>query len=327
MESCLGTVERYTKWIAPYQQPVLIYNPVAGKLRRDTQRILQRTTEALVRANIVHPHSLTFEPTSGPNDATRIARQAAKDGFDLILVLGGDGTINEVVNGMVHSNAALGILPGGTANVLAMELGLGSRVYRAIERLAKCEPRRVSVGRVCGQPAEESRHFLAMTGAGLDARIVYDINPRFKAMAGKVAYWVTGFAHATQSVGQFDARINGDTYRCGFALASRVRNYGGDLEIASGASLALDDFEIILFEGSNPLRYLWYMLGVGTKRVKKMAGVHAVRCTAADFASLHPDLRPSEVHLQIDGEYAGRLPARIEIVPAALTLLMPPEYR
>jgi diacylglycerol kinase (ATP) len=238
------------------------------------------------------------------------------DGADLILVLGGDGTINEVVNGMIHTTAVLGILPGGTANVLAMELGLGSRVYRAIERLAKCEPRRVSVGHVCG---EDSRHFLAMSGAGLDARIVYDINPRFKAWAGKVAYWVTGFAHATQSVGQFDARINGSSYRCGFALASRVRNYGGDLEIATGASLKHDDFEIVLFEGSNPLRYLWYMMGVATKNVKKMKGVHAVRHGSVEFTG--------DVHLQVDGEYAGKLPARIEIVPAALTLLMPPEYR
>ena len=254
--------------------------------------------------------------TCGPNDATRIAREAAADGADLILVLGGDGTINEAVNGMVHSNAVLGILPGGTANVVAMELGLGSRLRRAIQRLSKCEPRRVSVGLA---HAADARHFLAMSGAGLDARIVYDINPQFKARAGKLAYWLTGFAHATQPVGQLEARINGSSYRCGFMLASRVRNYGGDLEIARGASLAHDDFEIVLFEGSNPLRYLWYMLGVAAGRVQKMAGVHTVRGGAVDLTG--------DVHLQIDGEYAGTLPARIEIVPRALTLLMPPEYR
>lgn len=257
--------------------------------------------------------------TTGPNDATRIAREAAQAGADLILVLGGDGTINEAVNGMVHSKTVLGILPGGTANVLAMELGLGSRLNRAIERLAKCAPRRVSVGRVSRVSEQEARHFLAMSGAGLDARIVFDINPRFKARAGKLAYWLTGFGHATQSVGQFDARINGNTYRCGFVLASRVRNYGGDLEIARGASLANDDFEVVLFEGSNPLRYLAYMLGVAMKRGQKMSGVHTVRTGSMDLTG--------DVHLQIDGEYAGKLPARIEIVPAALNLLMPPEYK
>jgi diacylglycerol kinase family enzyme len=254
-------------------------------------------------------------------------------GADLVLVLGGDGTINEAVNGMVHSNAALGILPGGTANVLAMELGLGSRLDRAIERLSQCAPRRVSVGRVSIAPADGisgngsgpngtdrngERHFLAMGGAGLDARIVFDMSPAFKARAGKLAYWLTGFGHATQSVGQFEARVNGHTYQCGFALASRVRNYGGDLEIASGASLAHDDFEIVLFEGSNPLRYLWYMLGVSMKRVQNMAGVHTLHGGRVELTG--------DVHLQVDGEYAGRLPASIDIVPAAITLLMPPGY-
>ncbi len=128
-----------------------------------------------------------------------------------------------------------------------------------------------------------------------------------KRRAGKLAYWFTGFGHATQSVGQFEARINGDAYRVGFVLASRVRNYGGDLEIATGASLRRDDFEILLFEGSNPLRYLWYMLGVSMKRVKSMAGVHAVYGTRVEFLGD----ASQQVHLQIDGEYAGRLPATL----------------
>ncbi len=258
---------------------------------------------------------------------------------------------------MVHSNVALGILPGGTANVLAMELGLGSRLDRAIERLSKCAPRRVSVGRLraahdasvdsptsgafsgsvngAGNRADHksetgdldhsagspkgTRHFLAMGGAGLDASIVHSMNPQFKARAGKLAYWLSGFSHITERVSEFEARINGNSYRCGFALASRVRNYGGDLEIASGASLAHDDFEFVLFEGSNPLRYLWYMLGVSVKRVQAMPGVHTVRGDTLELTNA--------AHVQVDGEYAGRFPAFIEIVPGAITLLMPPDYR
>jgi len=239
------------------------------------------------------------------------------DGADLILVLGGDGTINEAVNGMVHSKATLGILPAGTANVLAMELGLGSRLDRAIERLVNSVERRVAVGKLSS--AFGTRHFLAMGGAGLDAKIVYDINPGLKAWAGKAAYWFSGFGHATQTVTNFDARINGDRYRTGFVLASRVRNYGGDLEIATGASLLRDDFEIVIFEGSNPLRYLWYMTGVGLKQVQKMHGVHTVRAAQVELCG--------DAHLQIDGEYAGRMPGRFEIVPDALTILAPSVYR
>jgi diacylglycerol kinase (ATP) len=315
---------------------------------------------------VVEPGSIRLVATTAPGDATRIAREAVAAGADLILVLGGDGTINEAVNGMVHSNVALGILPGGTANVLAMELGLGSRLDRAIERLSKCAPRRVAVGRLRethdapvdsaaaegsvngtfsgigkragngaghgshtrdvdhaaaspnGTSQGSSRHFLAMGGAGLDASIVQALNPEFKAWGGKLAYWLSGFSHITERVSEFDACINGTSYRCGFALASRVRNYGGDLEIASGASLAHDDFEFVLFEGSNPLRYVWYMLGVSVKRVQGMSGVHTVR---GDMLEL------TNAHVQVDGEYAGRFPARIEIVPGALTLLMPPDYQ
>jgi len=257
-------------------------------------------------------------PTSAPGDATAIARDSIAQGADLILVLGGDGTINEAVNGMVHSNAALGILPAGTANVLAMELGLGSRLDRAVEHLSQSVERRVAVGKIINSHAAP-RHFLAMAGAGLDAKIVYNLNPALKARAGKLAYWLSGFGHAAEPVGNFDARINGDVYRCGFALASRVRNYGGDLEIASGASLIHDDFEIVLFEGSNPLRYMWYMLGVGLHRVQGMRGVHTVRSGQVEMTG--------DVHLQVDGEYAGRLPARFEIVPQAITLLMPSSYK
>ena len=232
------------------------------------------------------------------------------------MVLGGDGTINEVLNGMVGSQATLGILPAGTANVVAMELGLGSRLDRAITRLRECVEKRIAVGKL--SRSGESRYFLAMGGAGLDARIVYDLNPTFKARMGKLAYWLGGFGHVTQSVENFEAKVNGTAVRCGFALASRVRNYGGDLEIATGASLLRPEFELVLFEGTNPLRYLSYKLAVGVKKAQSMPGVHTIHTERVDLCG--------NVHLQIDGEYAGRLPARFEIVPDAVTLLMPPAY-
>jgi len=303
---------RYTRRITPYRQPVLIYNPTAGKLRRNPKGILQRTTEALAAVNL-RPE---LAPTASAGDATKIAREAVSSGADLILALGGDGTINEVMNGMVHSQTALGVLPAGTANVVAMELGLGSRIGRAITRLAVSEPTRIAVGRMCG--ANGARHFLAMAGAGLDARIVYDLNPKLKARAGKLAYWLGGFAHVTKRVENFDAKVNGTALKCGFALASRVRNYGGDLEIARGASLLRPEFELVLFEGSNPLRYLVYMAAVGMKQAQSVPGVHTIHTQHVDLAG--------RAHIQIDGEYAGHMPARFEIVPDALTLLVPPAY-
>ncbi len=293
-----------------FRQPVLIYNPAAGALRRNPDRILQRTIAALAHGDIA-PRPL---PTSAPGHADSLAREAVLQGADLVLVLGGDGTVNEVVQGLIDSNVPLGVLPGGTANVLAMELGLGSRLEAAAKMLATFEPRPVALGRITGSFG--SRYFLLMAGAGLDANIVYEVSTGLKNAAGKLAYWVAGFARFFKQVEQLDVRIDGQMHRCGFALISRVRNYGGDLEIASGASLHDDHFEVVLFEGSNPLRYAWYMLNVAAKRVQRIRGVHVLRTHRVDVLT--------EAPVQIDGEYLGRQTVSIEIVPGALQLLLPP---
>jgi len=235
-----------------------------------------------------------------------------------VLVLGGDGTFNEAANGMVGSAVPMAILPGGTANVLAMELGLGSGVERAAQKLATSLEKRISIGRI-SYPDGAQRHFFMMGGVGLDAAIVRGVHPGLKARAGKLAYWVAGLSRFAQPVEQFEACVSGQPGRFGFALASRVRNYGGDLEIASGSSLLSDEFEVVLFRGSNPLRYAAYMLAVGMRKVQAMPGVTTVRATSLEFAE--------GAHIQIDGEYAGRTPARFEIVPDALTLLVPENYR
>jgi diacylglycerol kinase (ATP) len=263
--------------------------------------------------------------TYSAGHASELASLAVRDGADLILVLGGDGTINEVVNGMhggavgglLGSDVHLGVLPGGTANVLAMELGLGSNLERAIDRLGRCVPKRLALGKIW-QADHPARHFLMMAGAGFDAQVVCDLNPGLKAKTGKLAYWVAGFSQIVKRVGQLETRINGDTYPCGFTLASRVRNYGGDLELARGASLLSNEFETVMFEGSNPLRYAFYMMAVAVKQVQKMPGVHTVRSKRVELLGDAP--------IQIDGEYVGRSPATIEIVPDALTLLVPESY-
>jgi diacylglycerol kinase (ATP) len=256
--------------------------------------------------------------TDAAGHATLLARQAAEQGADLVLALGGDGTINEVANGLAYSDVALGVLPAGTANVMAMELGLGSNLDRAAERLSKCLPRRVALGRIARADGE-SRCFLCMAGAGLDAKVVHEVNGALKDRTGKLAYWAAGLAQIPRRLESLDVRIQGQTYRCGFFLASRVRNYGGDMEIASGSSLRRPDFEIVLFEGSNPLRYAWYMIGVRLGRVQRMNGVRTMPASCAEILSA--------THLQIDGEYAGHQTARLEIAPDALTLLMPPAYQ
>jgi diacylglycerol kinase (ATP) len=266
---------------------------------------------------------MTVISTAGPGTAGRIAGEQIERGADLVLAVGGDGTLNEVAEGMAHSRSALGVLPAGTANVLASEMKLGSRPDRAALRLAQCRPRRISMGRLTCDGGRVSRHFLLMAGAGLDAHIVTRVNPRLKARTGKFAYWTAGWSLLGRRLPEFQVEIDGCRRRCSFALISKVRNYGGDFESARGASLLEDCFEAVLFEGSSTFRYVKYFAGMALKRLPQMDGVTVLRARRAVLSS--PASPP--VYVQIDGELAGQLPAEIEIVPDALTLLAPPEYR
>jgi diacylglycerol kinase (ATP) len=268
-------------------------------------------------------HGVEAAPTTGPGTAAAIARECIQSGADLILAAGGDGTINEVVNGMVYSDVPLGILPAGTANVLAMELGIGTRMSKVAAGIAGYAAERVALGRLQSAANPEGRYFLLMAGVGLDAHIVYNINASLKAALGKVAYWVGGFSRLGERLPEFTADVDGTSYRCSFALVTRVRNYGGDLEIAPTASLLDPAFEVVLFSGDKAFAYLKYMLGIVARRLEGMRGVtilraRNVRCEA-----------PSDgrIYVQVDGEFAGRLPASLEIVPDAVTLLVPRDFR
>ena len=253
-----------------------------------------------------------------------MARNAIASGAELVLAAGGDGTINEVCEGMVHSRVPLGILPAGTANVLAHELGLACDPEGAARALTRCTPERISVGRVhYSDGGAGSRHFLLMAGAGLDARMVYEVSASLKNAAGKLAYWAAGFRLLGQPLEEFEARVDEVTFRCSFALVSKVRNYGGTFEIARDTSLFDDRFEVVLFEGANSRRYLKYFAGVMLNRVQNMKGVKVLR---ARSVCLSP-AADRRVYIQVDGEYAGRLPGSIEIVDDALTLMAPDAYR
>jgi diacylglycerol kinase (ATP) len=299
------------------QRTTIIYNPFAGGLKGRRGQRLEHARHLLTASG----HEVTLVPTTGPSTAGDIARRSIEAGAELILAAGGDGTIHEVVAGMVNSPVPLGILPGGTANVLANELGLGNHMQAAARRIAECVPRRIALGRV--ESGKRTRYFLLMAGAGFDADTVHRVSTAFKARFGKLSYWMAGFAQIVNRLPEFDIAINGRTHRCSFALTSRVRNYGGDFEIARHTSLLDDRFEIVLFEGGHGVRYVKYLLGMSTGRLEGMKGVSFFR---ASRVALSP-ISDGPVHLQTDGEYAGLLPAVIEIVPDALTLLIPPHYR
>lgn len=298
-----------------HKRAAIIYNPVARGLARH-RHLLERTLGVLDRQGIC----AQLIATHAPGTAGLQARQQIDSGCDLILAAGGDGTINEVANGMLNTGVPLGILPGGTANVLARELKLPIHLERAAAQISRLRRHSISAGslQVGDGPA---RCFLCMAGAGLDAEIVSRLNPDFKAMTGKFAYYVTGFAQVFRPIREFEILVDGRPYSASFALISRVRNYGGDLEIARGASLLSDDFVVVLFRGTVSARYLHYLLGVALKQVHRFPGCTFVRGTHVYC----PQPSNGGIYVQVDGELAGQLPVTAEIIPGALIMLIPPE--
>jgi diacylglycerol kinase (ATP) len=264
-------------------------------------------------------HTVFEHPTERAGHARELAAASVREGADLVLVAGGDGTVNEAMNGMVHSDVPLAILPAGTANVLAVEMGLGVSLRRAARRIADLAPVRISVGLLRPTNAPD-RYFLLMAGAGLDAAVVNNVDPGFKKRIGKLAYWLAGFSQLGRKLPQLEASANGWSCRTGFALASRVRNYGGDLEIAQKVTLLDDDFEVVAFDGEDAVTYLKYLGGLVIGNLPAVPGVHMLRSASVEFDA------PAEARLcvQVDGEIAGELPAKVEAVPDALTLLVPP---
>jgi len=267
-------------------------------------------------------HDVTIAPTTGPRTAGPIAREYVAGGAELVVGAGGDGTINEIAEGLAHSSVPLAVLPGGTANVLAVETRVGKGLERAAARMKELRARRISIGHLTCDGGRVSRHFLLMAGIGLDAHIVYRVNAALKARAGKLAYWLAGWSLVGRTLPEFDIEVDGKILRCSFALVSKVRNYGGDFTIARNVSLLDDRFEVVLFEGRSTFRYIKYFAGLALNRVAGMKGVTVMTATRV-VASSPSD---SRVYVQVDGEYAGRLPAEIRIVPDALTLMLPEGY-
>lgn len=299
------------------ERAAIIYNPVARGLAR-RRHLLQRTIDILQQRGI----DASLVGTTAPGTATVLARKQIEAGCDLIVAAGGDGTINEVANGMLGSGVPMAILPGGTANVLARELGIPINLEKAAMQIPDARLQPIGVGSITVAEDSRPRCFLCMAGAGLDAEIVAGLNLDLKAVMGKFAYYICGFSHVFRPLREFEVTVDGVPYLASFALVSRVRNYGGDLEIARGASLLREEFEVVLFRGTVSLQYLPYLAGVALKCAEKMKGVTFLR--GRSISCQIPD--GARIYAQIDGELAGTLPMTAKFMPGALSLAAPASY-
>ena len=218
---------------------------------------------------------------------------------------------------MVGTKARLGILPRGTANVLARELGLPMNVDEAITVAAQGKSRRIHFGVAIDETTNERRHFVLMAGIGLDASVVRRVQPSLKRRIGKGAFWLSGLSHlATWNPRLFKLEIEGQSYGATFAAIGKAARYGGDLMITPRARLDEPEFEVCIIETFSRVQYLHllsYAMREGMPDDKK--GVRFIKTSQVRAVG--------DAAVQVDGEVIGHLPMRFEISPHSLEVIVP----
>jgi YegS/Rv2252/BmrU family lipid kinase len=313
------------------RKAALLYNPASGGSGKRRQRELESAL-TLLRAGGV---DADLVPTQSPANAKEETRRAIASGCDTIFACGGDGTIHNIVQVLAKSPVALAILPTGTANALAHDLGLPLNVTAAAKAALKAVPRRIALGSVKyldlhNNPSE--RYFVITAGVGVDAHLFYKLHTGTKQRMGMAAYyakaWHLWFTYPM-------TRFAADYIETGSAapqhtevtelMAVRIRNFGGVVqEIAPGASLDRDDMRLVFARTASRLAYLaWVTRGLLRLRWR-IPGVELAHSTKVSCEYLPSNDDNKRIYVEADGELLGMLPAEITVVPNALTVLAPP---
>lgn len=288
-------------------EAALIYNPRSGR-GRPKEELLDHALSCLRRAGM----EVEVFATKAPGDATEIAARASRDGFDRVLSWGGDGTLNEVAAGLVGTETVLGVVPGGTVNVFAREVGIPRNVEGSIEVLTGGEPRRIPVGMAGKRP------FLLMTGIGLDAEVVYRLQAGFKNAFGALAFWLDGFRLlATYPMTPLTIRAPGHEIVATGLIAGKLRRFGPRYFITPEARLEEPKLHVVVFKGRNRRDYLRYLLGVLSHRHLGFRDVEHFKTDSLEVST------EGKVRVQVDGEPAGYAPVRIGVRDRALTVMLP----
>ena len=300
---------------------LLIHNPNAGGGGADRRKDIDEARRIFATGGI----EADLAETTGPGDATEIALRAGNEGRQLVIACGGDGTLNEVVNGLARQQnghrVPLALLPGGTANILAKELTLPWDIPQAAQRLVRGTVREIALGLATPvQEPERARYFLSVAGAGPDGRITYAVDLELKAKMGIFAYWWQGAREVLNyKFPRFNVKTKDQTIEASLVIVGRTKHYGGPFKITTEADLYEDQFELAVLTTQSGLRYLSYLPTLWFGNLRNSEGVHFVK---ADTLLCEPtDGEP--VYAQVDGEPLSRLPVEFKIVPRALKLLIP----
>lgn len=294
----------------------LLINPMAGEGKvKQAVRKIQRALAAY--APDIHA-DIFFTRQKG--DAANAAREAVAQGYQLVIVAGGDGAMNEVVQGLAESHLPLGIIPMGTSNVCAQEIGIPRDIEKACAVLGAGNVRRVDLGKA------GDRYFLWLAGVGIDALVAKEITPEAKDNLGVFAYFMFAFRHA-RSIPYFSVSMDllgkRESFSRAFAvIVGNATTYDGNLKIRSAQAMD-DGFLDVVVAQRMPLiailrQMFWFFIGRRTYyRDVKYLDVKHYRVKSIRVDSFPPVL------IHTDGEVIGETPSTFHVVPKALSLIVP----
>lgn len=285
---------------------IILNRRAARKRLRRFQDVLARLDEAGCPYDIREIH--------GAGDAARHVAAVAPGTVDVIAIAGGDGTINDAVNGVGPATPPLGLIPLGTANVLAYEIGLGTDPRRVAGVLMGGERMAVVPGRVNG------RRFMMMASAGFDAHVVRGVSGGLKRRVGKIVYAVSALRQLIRyACPPLEVTVDGVPVTAATVVVSRGRFYGGRFIMAPEADLGAAELHVSLFRRRGRLAMAGYSAALPLGLLNRWKLIGHVRAQCVEVA-----LRPGDP-VQVDGDVMAALPARFDLAEVPVQLLVPPE--
>jgi diacylglycerol kinase family enzyme len=269
----------------------IVFNPTSGRRRWS---LLWRVLDILIANGI----RVELAETSHKGHATCLAREAAARGERLVVAAGGDGTIAEVASGILGTSSRLGVIPLGTANVLAQELGLPFSPKPVAAALAFGRTARIWPG--IAETAEGQRLFVQMLGVGFDAHVVQQVSPGLKKVLGKGAYVLTAMNELPRyGFPRISVRLDGTETTAVSVIVSKGRLYGGAYHLTSHATPGEPGFSVILFDRGGPGAAAVYGAALPLNLLEKLPGVRQIRAHRVEFHD-----NPA-MPAQTDGDFAG----------------------
>ena len=301
---------------------LLIRNPVAGRRRRGLVDEVMRRVRA-------EGWTVDLVDTAAPGDARRIAGTCDARRYAVIAVAGGDGTINEVVNGLagrLDGGPALAILPLGTANVLAHELGLRATAAMVAQTMIAGRELSMRPGEAtCAATGSGlARHFSLMAGAGFDAKVVAGVSAPLKRRLGKAAYvWRSMVETRRYRPVRYTVEVDGVNCEAASVIVTRSRLYAGPYVLAPAAALGEPLLHICLFERWGRMQTLRFGVALLRGRLPVTGGYRVITGRDVKISVLSDAGESRAQPVQIDGDNALTLPVSIALAAGSVRLLRP----